>query len=66
MKKRKSTVDAVVGRDLVFQLRFDAAIQDHVAKKATTKRAKYEAKHKAALLREQASLIEAQKQRPEA
>ena len=44
--------------DMVFRLKFDAAIQDHVAKKATTKRAKLAAKEKAEELRKHARLIE--------
>ena len=45
--------------DLVFQLKFEAALQDHVAKKATSKRAKVEAKKRAEDLRERARAIEA-------
>jgi len=45
--------------DLVFQLKFEAALQDHVAKKATSKRAKVEAKKRAEDLRERARSIEA-------
>ena len=44
--------------DLVFRLKFEAAIQDHVAKKATNRRAKIEAKKKAQDLRDQAQTLE--------
>jgi len=47
--------------DMVFRLKFEAAIQDHVAKKATNKRAKAEAKKVAAELREQAKQLEQQR-----
>ena len=47
--------------DMVFRLKFDAAVQDHVAKKATNKRAKAEAKKAAAELREQAKVLEQQR-----
>ncbi len=45
--------------DLVFRLKFDAAIQDHVAKKATSLRAKAEARKKAQDLRALAQTLEA-------
>ncbi len=44
--------------DLAFQLKFEAALQDHVAKKAASKRAKAEARKKAEDLRERAKTIE--------
>ena len=44
--------------DLAFQLKFEAALQDHVAKKAASKRAKAEARKKADDLRERAKTIE--------
>jgi len=44
--------------DLVLRLKFEAAIQEHVAKKATSKRAKMHAKQRAEELREQARLLE--------
>ncbi len=44
--------------DLVLRLKFEAAIQEHVAKKATSKRTKMLAKQRAAELREQARLLE--------
>lgn len=44
--------------DMVFRLKFDAALQDHVAKKATSKRAKAEARKTAADLRERAKVLE--------
>ena len=44
--------------DMVFRLKFDAALQDHVAKKATSKRAKAEARKAAAELRERAKMLE--------
>ncbi len=44
--------------DLIFRLKFEAAIQDHVAKKATSRRAKAEARKKAEALREQAHSLE--------
>ncbi len=45
--------------DLAFRMKFDAAIQDHIAKKATNKRVKIEAREKARYLREQARVLEA-------
>ncbi len=45
--------------DLLFRLRFDAAILDHVAKKTTSKRQKAEVRRKAAELRESANAFEA-------
>ena len=47
--------------DLVFRLKFEAAIQDHVAKKATSRRAKAEARKKANELRELAQSLETDK-----
>lgn len=47
--------------DLVFRLKFEAAIQDHVAKKATSRRAKAEARKKANDLRELAQSLETEK-----
>lgn len=44
--------------DLVFRLKFEAAIQDHVAKKATSRRLKAEARKKAQDLRELAQSLE--------
>ena len=44
--------------DLVLRLKFEAAIQEHVAKKATTRRTKMMAKQRAEELREQARLLE--------
>ena len=44
--------------DLIFRLRFDAAIQDHVAKKATSRRVKAEARKKAQDLRDMAQKLE--------
>ncbi len=44
--------------DLVYRLKFEAAIQDHVAKKATNRRAKAEAKKKAQDLRNLAQTLE--------
>ncbi len=44
--------------DLVLRLKFDAAIQDHVAKKATNKKAKAQARQKAEDLRHYAQTIE--------
>lgn len=44
--------------DLIFRLKFEAAIQDHVAKKATSRRAKAEARKKANDLRELAQSLE--------
>ena len=44
--------------DLVFRLKFEAAIQDHVAKKATSRRAKAEARKRAQDLREKAQSLE--------
>jgi len=45
--------------DLIFRLKFEAAIQDHVAKKATSRRAKAEARKKAQDLRDMAQTLEA-------
>jgi len=44
--------------DLPFRLKFEAAIQDHVAKKATNKKAKAAARQRAGLLREMAANME--------
>ncbi len=44
--------------DMAFRLKFEAAIQDHVAKKATSRRAKDEARKAAAELRQQAQALE--------
>ncbi len=44
--------------DVVLRLKFEAAIQDHVAKKATSKRIKTEARKTAETLREQAKSLE--------
>ncbi len=44
--------------DLVFRLKFEAAIQDHVAKKATSRRVKAEARKKAEDLRDMAQRLE--------
>ncbi len=44
--------------DFVLRLKFEAAIQEHVAKKATNKRMKAAAKKRAEELREQARQIE--------
>ncbi len=44
--------------DLAYRLKFEAAIQDHVAKKATSKRAKATARKRAEELREQAKVHE--------
>ena len=45
--------------DSALRLKFEAAIQDHVAKKATNKRLKAKAREQAEHLRERAQLIEA-------
>ena len=44
--------------DLAYRLKFEAAIQDHVAKKATSKRAKAAARARAEDLRQQAKAHE--------
>ena len=44
--------------DLIFRLKFEAAIQDHVAKKATSRRVKAEARKKAQDLRDRAQTLE--------
>ena len=44
--------------DLVLRLKFDAAILEHVAKKATSKRAKAEARRRAKELRDEAQSLE--------
>lgn len=51
----------VESMDLVFRLKFEAAIQDHVAKKATSRRLKAEARKKAQDLRELAQSLEIDK-----
>ncbi len=51
-------MSAIEPMDLVLRLKFEAAIQEHVAKKATNKRAKVMAKQRAEELREQARLLE--------
>lgn len=49
---------AIEPMDLVLRLKFDAAILEHVARKATNKRAKTQARQKAKELLEQARSLE--------
>ncbi|MGZ3305300.1 MAG: hypothetical protein ACXU8U_05510 [Asticcacaulis sp.] len=44
--------------DMVLRLKFEAAIQEHAAKKATNKRVKDEARKRAEELRQQARSLE--------
>lgn len=49
---------AIEPMDMVLRLKFEAAIQEHVAKKATNKKAKAQARQRAQQLREQARSLE--------
>jgi hypothetical protein len=57
-KQREVRMAVAESLDLIFRLKFEAAIQDHVAKKATSRRAKAEARKKAQALRDQAQSLE--------
>lgn len=49
---------AIEPMDMVLRLKFEAAIQEHVAKKTTNKKAKAQARQRAQELREQAQSLE--------
>ena len=58
----EESMSVVESLDLVFRLKFEAAIQDHVAKKATNRRAKAQAKKRAEDLRNLAQTLEMRRQ----